>query len=189
MTIKIVLLNQTENATDKIGEYASICYAGKTTVEANEKRAVSCLSKGHLATLRFATATFEVSGISRVCSHQFVRSKHLDFLQQSQRYVTQLDASFVYPKTEYDYQISLAYQHAMGIYESLLKQGVKKEDARYVLPEGIQTRLIVTGNFQAWHDFIALRRGTDAQREIRDVAIGINNLLAESQPLLFEVIK
>jgi thymidylate synthase ThyX len=47
-----------------------------------------------------------------------------------------------------------------------------------VLPEATQTELIVTGNFQAWLDFIKLRADTHAQWEIRQVAKEINNMLA-----------
>ena len=59
-----------------------------------------------------------------------------------------------------------------------VKRG-KKEDARFVLPEATTTELVVTGNFQAWLDFIALRADTHAQWEIRNVAKTINNILAK----------
>ena len=65
--------------------------------------------------------------------------------------------------------------------------GIKKEDARFVLPEATQTELIVTGNFQAWLDFIKLRADTHAQWEIRTVAKEINNILAdETHNKIFE---
>jgi thymidylate synthase (FAD) len=181
----VELLHITPDALAFIGKCAGICYGSSTERELSIKRAVSCKDKGHLATLRFAHATFHVSGVSRICSHQFVRSKHLDFLQRSQRYCKEDEAQFVYPGTKEDFKISGLFQKAQAVYNELLAAGVKKEDARFVLPEGTATELIVTGNLQAWLDFIRLRSGPEAQREIREVAITINNILSEHCPGLF----
>lgn len=185
----VTLKHITPNALEFIGELASICYNSKNEPEANRKRAIHCKDSGHLATLRFATATFHVSGISRVCSHQFVRSKHLDFLQRSQRYCKELSSDVVVPtlseEQEETYYAAIAY--AQTAYESLLNLGMKKEDARFVLPEATATEIIVTGNFQAWLDFIKLRADKHAQWEIREVAKSINNILAkELDNKLFE---
>lgn len=183
--VDVKLLDLTENALEKVGRYAGICYNSSSEPKACIKRAIACKDKGHLATLRFAQATFHISGISRICSHQFVRSKHLDFLQRSQRYCEETIPKFVYPGTRMDTRISSAYQSAYAAYEELIAAGVKKEDARFVLPEGTQTELIVTGNLQAWLDFIKLRADTHAQCEIRAVAKCINNILAKELPGLF----
>ena len=171
----------TPNALQQIGEYAGICYNSSLDEEACVKRAVSCKDKGHLATLRFAHATFHVSGISRACSHQFVRSKHLDFLQRSQRYCREDGTDFVFPHLNKDqsFDVALHYEYCLQMYERLIKEGVKKEDARFVLPEATTTELVVTGNFQAWIDFIKLRADKHAQWEIREVARTINNILAQ----------
>lgn len=182
----VVLKFITPNAEQQIGEYAAICYDSDVSANACVRRAKSCATKGHLATLRFAHAVFHITNISRTCSHQFVRSKHLDFLQQSQRYVNQLNQEFVYPNSERDDLIGSVYRNAMDVYDRLIAQGVKKEDARYVLPTGISTELYAVGNLQAWMDFINLRKGKEAQKEIRDVAISINNILSEHCPNLFE---
>ncbi len=176
----------TPNAEQQIGEYAAICYDSDVSVDTCVRRAKSCASKGHLATLRFAHAVFHITNISRACSHQLVRSKHLDFLQQSQRYVNQLDAPFIYPESSRDDLISSVYRNCMDVYDRLIASGVKKEDARMVLPAGIATELYVVGNLQAWQDFINLRSGKEAQKEIRNVAIAVNNILAEQCPNLFK---
>lgn len=182
----ITLVDHTLDPEEKIGRYAAICYDSDLSTEACIRRARSCVSRGHLATLRFASATFKIEGISRACSHQIVRSKHLDYLQESQRYVNQENAQFVYPKSKEDYLISGAYQHALAAYNELIKRGVKKEDARYVLPNGSTTRLYITGNFQAWKDFINLRSGKEVQWEIRSVAQEINRQLGEIAPNIFK---
>jgi thymidylate synthase (FAD) len=181
--MNVDLLDITPDALERIGRYAGICYNSSPEPSACVKRAIACKDKGHLATLRFAFATFHVSGISRSCSHQFVRSKHLDFLQRSQRYCSEKDTSFVHPSQHPEYEA--AYTAAMLSYEKLLAAGVRKEDARFVLPEATTTELVVTGNFQAWLDFINLRMDKHAQWEIRIVAREINNILATHAPGLF----
>lgn len=177
----VELLDITPNALEKIGQYAGICYNSSMDSNSCVRRAISCKDKGHLATLRFASAVFHVSGISRVCSHQFVRSKHLDFLQRSQRYCKESNADYVVPNLnkEQEEAYYIAIQAAKRTYDNLLSLGMKKEDARFVLPEATTTELIVVGNFQAWLDFIALRADTHAQWEIRNVAKTINNILAK----------
>jgi thymidylate synthase (FAD) len=180
--MKVELLHSTPDALAFIGKCAGICYNSSTEREPSIKRAIQCKDKGHLATLRFAHATFHVSGISRACSHQFVRSKHLDFLQRSQRYCKEDEATFVLPNTgdiALNNEILTSYKLSSDCYKFLLASGVKKEDARFVLPEATTTELIVTGNFQAWLDFINLRADKHAQWEIREVAKEINNLLAK----------
>lgn len=186
--MKVELAFITPDAENFIGSMAAICYDAKTDRERNIKRASKCAQDGHLATLRFAHATFNISGISRVCSHQLVRSKHLDFLQRSQRYCKELEPSFTIPNG-YDeaaqIEIEVAYSEALSSYKRLIGYGVKKEDARFVLPEATHTELNVVGNLQAWSDFIKLRADKHAQWEIRQVAIEINNILAKECPNLF----
>ena len=180
MKVELLQPEKLDGALEHIGRCAGICYNSSLEPNACIKRAVSCKDKGHLATLRFAHATFHVSGISRACSHQFVRSKHLDFLQRSQRYCSEKDTDFIYPTSmENNLDVETLYEHALGLYQELIKKGVKKEDARFVLPEATTTELIVTGNFQAWLDFIELRADKHAQWEIREVARTINNILAK----------
>ena len=186
--MKVELLDITQDPLDKIGRYASICYNSKDERTANIKRAIAVKDKGHLACLRFAHATFHVSGISRACSHQFVRSKHLDFLQRSQRYCSEKETEFVYPPNLDEYskaKLNFAYFSALSDYNTLISHGVKKEDARFVLPEATETELIVTGNLQAWLDFVRLRADKHAQYEIRQVAREINNQLSQHCDGLF----
>lgn len=189
--MEVELLQITPNAEEFIGKCASICYDSSTDSGACIKRAAACVSKGHLATLRFAHATFKVSGISRACSHQFVRSKHLDFLQRSQRYCSEKDVTFIIPPALQETQklkeeTNFLYEDLLNAYNNLIKRGIKKEDARFVLPEATCTELIVTGNLQAWLDFINLRSGREAQWEIRSVAQSINNILAKECPNIFK---
>lgn len=189
--MKVELLNHTNDPEYVIGQMAGICYGSQNDDrEKNIKRAAHCVDKGHLATLRFAHATFHISGISRACSHQFVRSKHLDFLQRSQRYCDETKSDIVVPDAISSNETALAdfnfvIAHSFDVYRQMLEQGIKKEDARMVLPTCSETELIVVGNFQAWIDFINLRNNKESQWEIRAVAQEIKQQLAEIAPNIF----
>ena len=187
--MEVKLLQSTPNPEVFIGQMAGICYGKENSNdETCIKRAVHCVGKGHLSTLRFAHATFHISGISRVCSHQLVRSKHLDFLQRSQRYCDESTGTVIEP----DYKskgIEAIYRRAVCessiAYKALIESGMKKEDARMILPQCVTTELIVVGNFQAWLDFINLRDTKEAQWEIRAVAQEIKAQLSSIAPNIF----
>lgn len=184
--MKIELLDYTPDAEYKIGLYAAECYDSNKEREACLRRAKSCKDSGHLATLRFAYATFRVSGISRICSHQLVRHAHLSYLQRSQRYVAEKEVAFIDPASREQLPPHLAawwstlQDSAEELYLRLVNDKVmKKEDARFILPQGCDTSITVTGNLQAWLDFVNLRTDKHAQWEIRNVALEIQNLLRE----------
>lgn len=184
----IELVDYTPDAEEKIASYAAICYGSKTTSEANERRIKHLLNLGHLATLRFAHATFYIGGISRACSHQLVRAKHLDYLQESQRYLDASDFRFIIPDsvpaTE-RYEWRAVFEDLRCMYKKYRDLGMKKEDARFLLPNATETSLYVTGNFQAWKEWTDLRMEKHAQWEIRQVATEVRRLLQEISPNVF----
>jgi thymidylate synthase (FAD) len=189
--MKITLTDYTQNPVQKIGRAAAICYDGKTDLESNTKRTEHCQDKGHLTVNRFAYATFLIEDISRVCSHQLVRTAHCGFLQQSQRYVEQVDIEFIEPnsvdalppylKTEW---FSLQ-QKSQALYYSAISNGMKKEDARYILLQSCATSLYMTANFQTWKHFLKERTAKAAQWEIREVALEIERQLKGIAPEVF----
>ncbi len=193
--MQVELLDYTEDAEYKIGMFSAECYDSKKDRESCIRRVKHCKDSGHLATLRFAYATFNVKGISRVCSHQLVRHAHLSYLQRSQRYVTEKSVDYIEPDAlegtpEY---YRNAWKKIQSDAEALYLAGVdnkflKKEDARFILPQSCTTSIVVTGNFQAWLNFIKLRADKHAQKEIREVAVEINNQLNKIAPNIFEVI-
>lgn len=194
--MKVELLFATPNSEEFLGYVAGECYgADVSDPEKNVKRAKHCSTKGHLAVLRFAHAVFRISDISRVCSHQMVRSKHLDFLQKSQRYtksdISEMDEleipTFFESSEEGALVLRQAIENSYTAYEQLLSIGAKKEDARMVLPNFSPTSLNVVGNFQAWLDFIKLRNTKEAQHEIRLVAQEVERQLNVIAPNIFSV--
>lgn len=174
-----------------IGAAAAMCYDSSTERDACLRRAAHCLNVQHLATLRFAYADFEISGISRVASHQLVRVAHAGILQRSQRYVKETAVEFVDPPAlaGMPYWLRSSWQqvqaNAEALYLSAIAEGMRKEDARYILPQACTTSLRICGNFQMWHDLLANRTAPKAQWEVREVALEILRQLNQHAPQVF----
>lgn len=190
MKVELIFISPDPEA--HIGEQAAECYDSKTDRESCVKRAAHCVSSGHLATLRFAFATVRITGISRVCSHQLVRVAHAGILQRSQRYVKETSVEYVNPPAYYELPTHLRMHwdeiqsDAEDMYLHLVDQKImKKEDARYILPQSCTTSLRMTGNFQMWLDLLANRTDKAAQWEVREVGLEIQRLLAEHAPGIF----
>jgi thymidylate synthase (FAD) len=132
--------------------------------------------EGHESLIEHASVTFEISGISRACSHQLVRHRIASYSQESQRYVDMSAPEFVVPPSIANQPEALAvWDEFMGqvaeTYRRLRALGVRKEDARFVLPNAAATRIIVTMNFRSLRHFFTVRCDKAAQWEIRDLAL------------------
>ena len=189
--MKVTLTDHTANPEILMGRQAAICYDAKTDDESCLRRVKHCRDSGHLSVLRFAYATFHIEGISRVCSHQLVRVAHAGILQRSQRYVKETSVDFVVPDSIRNLPQDL-YDKWAGIltrsqdlYLDAIDSGMKKEDARYILPQSCTTALNVTGNFQMWKDIISNRTTKHAQWEIREVFTEVDRQLGRLAPGLF----
>jgi thymidylate synthase (FAD) len=69
-------------------------------------------------------------------------------------------------------------------YNSLLEAGVAREQARMVLPMATKTRIYMTGSVRSWIHFIKIRDDEHAQKEIREVARAIKDILVEELPII-----
>jgi len=141
--------------------------------------------------LAHASATFEIGGISRACSHQLVRHRVMSFSQESQRYCDSGEWVAVTPPSIYfDCQAYGVFVRAMQrlkrVYSEMRRFGIPKQDARFVLPNATPTRLMVTATFEHWRHFLSLRLDKAAQWEIRGVAQQIHTALMEVEPILFK---
>lgn len=189
--MKVELINVTPDAELLIAKSAGICYDSKVNKPESLLRRLK--ADGHLATFRFAHASFKVSEISRACANQMVRHKFLDFLQRSQRYVKETGFDYVTPPDIKEHELisgfyDVAMKNAQQMYDELIKRGIKAEDARMVLPNACHTELNVTGSFQAWWDYLygkASRLDKHAQWEIQSVAQEIERQLNKIAPNIF----
>ena len=188
--INIQLVDHTINPEDKIAAAASVSHDSACNRERNLKRIHHLIANKHLSVLRFAYATFLIDGLSRACSHQLVRTAHAGMVQQSQRYVECKDLNVVIPESIPNdsvamWHINQVVNASRKCYEYLLSNGVEKEDARYFLLEGTTSKIIMTGNFQMWYEWIPKRTSDAAQAEIRNIADVIHKKLNNIAPNIF----
>lgn len=152
------------------------------------------IPSGHWSVLRHASLTFAVDGISRACSHQFVRHHvGVDVEQQSQRAVESNLTVLNYiapPVIEDNPQHAMVYDHALSTtnaaYAALAAAGVEAEDARMLLPNAAPTNLVVTMNLNSIVNFCAERLCTMAQEEIRILAREIREATVKVVPWMKE---
>jgi len=189
---KVELLSITSNAEKLIEaagrtSYLSFDKEGKDT----EKRFIRMLVKsGHHSVLEHAHATFRISGASRSFTHQLVRHRLCSIIQQSQRYVDESSFNYVEPDSiknnQQAHSVFIDFMNkAKEAYLKLNGLKIKKEDARYVLPNAVESQVVVSANFREWRHVIDLRGKAQSQWEIRRVAIEILKILKNCAPNVF----
>lgn len=149
------------------------------------------IKSGHLSPVEHVSFTFSVEGISRTLSHQIVRNRIASYSQQSQRYVEfHENFEFITPPTivgtfsQLDYKIFMKKAH--NFYLQLIKRGVPAEDARFVLPNAAETKIIITMNARALLHFFTINSCNRAQWEIVELSDGILKLVRAVAPSIFE---
>lgn len=143
--------------------------------------------------LHHGAATFLFEGISRACTHQMVRHRLGSFSQESQRYVDLSKGGWnpVVPEAFADLPAARAvldefWALAEEKYEQLRKLGIRKEDARFLLPNAAETRIVATMNFAGWSHFLWLRAvDKAAQWEIRALGQRALEMLHAIAPEVF----
>ena len=140
------------------------------------------IEDGHLSVLEHCYASFEVKCSVRVLG-QLTRHRHLSFTCQSAR-GKEFD-TFVEP---YEFREEPLAEHKAGdLYRHYLWRGDPLEEAAYFLPQGIQTNIVVTGNFRAWFEYLPKRLCLRAMPEHQQVALQIMKILQEAAPEVFEL--
>ena len=199
--MNVILLSYTPEPDALVAAAARICYSDITASELlqNEENNLSrnliahLFKSGHLSTFEHVNFTFGIDGLSRVASHQLVRHRLASFSQQSQRYVKMSydeDSVIIPPSIKNNPEAEKIFEtqakSAHETYKKLLDLGISKEDARFILPHGNSTRLVLTMNARELHHFFNLRLCRRAQWEIHELARKMLILCREKAPILFE---
>ena len=196
--MQVKLMQYTPEPERMVAMAARLCYSAVGAEELAEKMSQSqvagLVSKivdlGHLSTLEHVNFTFAVEGISRVLSHQLVRHRIASYSQQSQRYVGEHDFEAIVPPTiaarpEAAAKFADLMAQIRTAYEELTAMGVPKEDARYVLANATETKVVITMNARTLLHFFSLRCCMRAQWEIRAMAEAMLQEARQAAPLLF----
>ena len=198
MSCSVALLASTPKPDELVAAAARLCYRDVTaadlllgeTESLSEELLGHIWRSGHHSPFEHAVFTFAVDGLSRVASHQLVRHRIASFSQQSQRYVRMDAADVVVPPAvaahpEAARLFAQQAQAAHETYKKLLSLGIPAEDARFVLPHGWETRLVLTMNARELHHFFRLRLCRRAQWEIREMARLMLSECRRAAPFLF----
>ncbi len=197
--MQVKLVRYTPDPDRTVAMSARLCYSAVGASELDEKmtdkevaRLVHMLANmGHTSTFEHVTFTFAIEGVSRVLTHQLVRHRIASYSQQSQRYVKEHDFETIVPasiaaRPEAKAKFDALMQNIQDLYNEFTEMGIAAEDARYILPNATETKIVCTFNARSLLNFFSLRCCTRAQWEIRALA---NQMLAEVKkvaPVIFE---
>lgn len=199
--LKVELISYTKDPEQVCAAAIKQCYSKvgvdelkeKINKETKQRLIEQIISSGHTSTIEHASFTFAVQGISRACSHQLVRHRIASYSQQSQRYVDFNTKGFDYivpPLIKKNLVFLKRFQKDMDEifdkYKTLIKNGITPEDARFILPNACETKIVITMNARALLNFFKERLCSRAQWEIRIMAIQMLNLVKKIAPNIFK---
>ncbi len=194
---------------ERLAEFAGrLCYMSQHNPAKRETRDYleNIKKQGHGSVLEHANYTLLLEGVSRSLTHELVRHRAgFAYSQLSQRYVDESQASFVVPPAivgdetlEGEWRAEV--EQAQAVYVRLVaelmeryawigdkihRRKMAREAARSVLPNGTETKIVVTGNARAWRTMLELRSSEGAELEIRRMAVMALRLLQREAPGFF----
>jgi len=205
--LNVKLMAHTPEPEKLVAAAAKLCYsqAGASEImedltNANVERFLSRLmDMGHASPIEHVSFTFAIEGVSRTLTHQLVRHRIANYSQKSQRYVSEMDFDYIIPDiikrsatTETIYirameDAQLSYNALFGVLKiDGLNEKEAYENARYVLPNACETKIVVTMNVRTLLHFFNQRCCSRAQTEIREMANEMLRLCKEIAPMLFK---
>lgn len=199
--LEVSLISIPDNLLDVIYTACRTCYSADGAVEIyknitdDKDKKLSLIKRiiasGHYSTIEHIQVTFAINNISRAATHQLVRHRHMSFSQKSQRYVKEADFDYVVPKAiEDNPELLNKFQKHMelvsDLYAEFVENGIKKEDARSILPNATASSIVCSLNLRELIHLANLRLCTRAQLEIRMAVKKMCELIIEKEPWLKE---
>ena len=197
--LNVKLLQHTPYPAETIALSGRLCYSDSDISSLSDKSKGTAdvfvqklLDFGHLSPIEHVSFTFGIEGVSRALLAQITRHRLASFSVQSQRYVKQEDFFYVIPESvkalgddavrEFNAQMA----QIRGWYNYWLEKGLPAEDARFVLPNAAETKMVLTMNARELLHFFELRCCNRAQWEIRILAWAMLGIVRREFPMLFE---
>ena len=194
----VTLIAHTPEPEKVIAGAAKLCYSSSDieslmnglTTEKVEVFIKKLTDLGHQSPLEHCTFTFGIEGVSRALSHQLVRHRIASYSQKSQRYVKEGGFKYITPPTIKNndllhYEYINIMDRLEWFYDYAVSEGIPAEDARFVLPNACETKLIVTMNVRSLLHFFEERCCNRAQWEIRQLADMMLEICKEIAPNIF----
>jgi len=174
-----------KTSAGKLGLKNADYYLREYKEEGVEKHVME--SHKYPSVLEHVVFTFLVEGISRVTSHQLVRHRIASYTQESQRY-SAVERDYVIPdtviKAGFEEEFRKLMDEAHRLYDKMVNAGVPYEDARYIIPQAVTTRLLMTVNLRELIHIACLRLSPHAQWELREL---VKLMIDEAKSLIPEL--
>ena len=198
---EVRLISKPENILKTVYTACRTCYSADSPLNIydcdsaqDEEKMLKLISRvissGHYSTIEHVQLSFAISNISRACSHQLVRHRHMSFSQKSQRYVKEKGQfDYLTPDTiENNPELKQKFDDFMEkiseFYLELTEAGIPAEDARAVLPNATSTSMVASLNLRELIHLANLRLCTRAQKEIRILVKRMCDELIKEEPWL-----
>ena len=169
-----------------------------------------CIKHQHWSIFEQAFMTLEIN-TTRGLAAQILRHRSFTFQEFSQRYADTnlLDVNIPLPELRRQDtknrqnsiddipeeqskmllgRIQNYFNEGLDLYNELLREGIAKECARFVLPLATPTRIYMSGSVRSWVHYIDLRSGHGTQKEHMDVAEGVRSIFKEQFPTVAEAL-
>jgi thymidylate synthase (FAD) len=188
--LEVMLIAITPDAQKVIEQAGRTCWQSFDKADDNSQEGFirRLLAMEHESPLEHAYATFRIRGCSRAMTHQLVRHRLMAVSQQSQRYVDEHQFEYVVPETmlpEFVDDFHGDMKIIQQMYQKWRDRGLKKEDARFVLPNACTSEIVVSADFREWRHILKLRLTKKAQWEIRNACRIILEILNKHAPVCF----
>jgi thymidylate synthase (FAD) len=189
--LEVELIAITPDPEKVIEQAGRTCYLSFDRMEEDSEAGFirRLIKVGHESPLEHAYATFRIRNCSRAMTHQLVRHRLMAVSQQSQRYVNEDQFAYVLPETlppEYVEDFHQDMKTIQQMYRKWRDRGLKKEDARFVLPNACVSEIVVSADFREWRHIFTLRLSPKAQWEIRKACVKMLAILKQHAPACFE---
>ena len=210
MNQKIKLISVTPDAEKHMAYCARVSNPNNQDNENISRLLGYCIKHGHFSVFEQAFMTLEIN-TTRGLAAQILRHRSFTYQEFSQRYA---DTSFLSEqiplfelrrqddknrqnsiddisddvRTKYNTLIREHFAKAKGIYDQMLKDGIAKECARFILPLATPTRLYMTGSIRSFIHYISLREKNGTQKEHMDIAKQCKRIFCEQFPTVAEAL-
>ena len=204
------LISVTPDAEEHIAYCARVSNPGNQDNEKYAGLIKYCIKHQHWSIFEQAFMTLEIE-TSRGIAAQVLRHRSFTFQEFSQRYAESSLLASEIPLPELrrqdeknrqnstddldpklveimDKQMITLFDSSMALYEQMLKAGVAKECARFVLPLACKTKMYMTGSIRSWIHYIELRSANGTQKEHMDIANSCKAIFKEQFPVIAEAL-
>ncbi len=208
---KVVLINVSPEAEKNIAYCARVSNPNNQDNDSIAGLLGYCIKHKHWSIFEMAFMTLEIN-TTRGLAAQILRHRSFTFQEFSQRYAdtSLLDQQIPLPnlrsqdnknrqnsiddldqevKHKYNLQMRELFAKSKALYDAMLKDGIAKECARFILPLATPTRIYMSGSVRSWIHYIDLRSANGTQKEHQDIALKCKNIFITRFPIIAEALK